>query len=225
MATTSAPQARLLPSLSLVVSMSVTYRRLLVVCCLPPIVVITAPICLGLLLGVLNFITQGYGVLFAVMASLFTLCARRLVFQYAPSKKRGEEALRQSRIWLPLASVAVSLLVIRFLVFPIATILGIQGYNTLTSHFHFPAILRLAAGVLLLGLAVVARYVGPASVGTFHQNLKSLPRCFPPSRTALYDHSPEPGSSCCCSTMFLGAPSFPPDGMFDAVCLGALYVS
>lgn len=154
--------------------MSVTYKRLLLVCCLPPTFILTAPILLSFALRGLNVITQDHGLLFAVLVLSLILSTRHVIRKYAPSKKKGDEALAQSRLWLPLFFIAVSLAAIRYVISPIGSILGIHHQLAMTPAFNYQTMLRLSAGVLLMGLAVVTRYVGPASVGKFHTYLKTL---------------------------------------------------
>lgn len=162
-----------LPSLSLISAVIVTYRRLMVVWAIPPILVVVAPFVVGMLLTALNFVANEFGALLFGLSVIMVACIRRLIFLYAPSPKARDDALAQSHLLLPLLSAGFNMVVIRYVVSPIWSSLEL-GSILPGAHIPYMAAFRLAAGMAVLGLVVVARFVGPVSVGAFWQGFRII---------------------------------------------------
>lgn len=161
------------PTLAEVVATLMTLRRLLVVWGIVPLVVAAAPLVTGLYLVVMNFVTSGSGFLSTVLTAVITLIGRHAITFYAPSAKQRDDSLSDSRILLPLVGFVCSRIIISGMLSPIATFLGFQGVIVFSPRLPYISSLLLAACMLLLGAAVLFRFVGPVSVGKDPYRLSS----------------------------------------------------
>lgn len=143
----------------------VTFRRLLVVLGLIPVVVAASPVVLGLYLFIINFITAGFGFILTIVAFTFVLLGRFAIFLFAPDAKQREDALAKSRISLPLASLLLGWILIHYILNPIAAWMGLSDALMFSPNLPYVTALQLSSCMLLLGGAVFARFVGPISIG------------------------------------------------------------
>jgi hypothetical protein len=153
------------PTLAEVVATLLTFRRLLVIWGIVPLIVAASPFVAGLYLVVMNFVTSGSGFLSTLLTTGVTLIGRHAIIIYAPSWKQRDDALSDSQMLLPLAAFVFSRVIISGILSPIATWLGFQGVILFSPKPPYTSSLLLAAWMLLLGAAVLFRFVGPVSVG------------------------------------------------------------
>ena len=161
------------PTLAEVVATLMTFRRLLVVWGIVPLVLAAAPLVISLYLVIMNFLTSGSGFLSSVLTVVITLIGRHAITFYAPSAKQRDESLSDSRILLPLIGFVCSRIIISGVLSPITTLLGFQGVIMFLPRLPYISSLLIAACMLLLGAAVLFRFVGPVSVGKDSYRLSS----------------------------------------------------
>jgi len=156
-------------TLSQCVATVVTFRRLLVVCGILPLAVAALPLVVGVYIKVMDLITSGFGFLCTIMACWFTILGRCAISLYAPSAKNRDDALAKSRVSLPLGGFMVGRILIRYVLDPVATWSGLDDMLMYSPKLAYIPALRLSACMLLLGAVVLARFVGPVSVGKNQQ--------------------------------------------------------
>lgn len=151
-----------LPTLGQGVAMAHTYRRMLPVVGTPPLTVMLAPFVLKSVIFVLDQITAGYGILALALSLLFMLEGYHLIHTLASTREKMELAFAKNAIRLPVGSLIAGVLVSRYVVAPIVSWVGIPFLSI--PIIGFLDAFRLAAALACLGLAVVARYLGPNSI-------------------------------------------------------------
>jgi hypothetical protein len=117
---------------------------------------------------VLDRFTNNHTILSLLMVCALTLAVRKMIRRSAPSKESAEEAVAKTEVGLPCLMFLASTLVINFIVSPLERVAGIKGILTWSPTISFFSAFRVAAGMLLLGLAVILRFVGPHSVGKWY---------------------------------------------------------
>lgn len=155
-------------NLSLVVALSLTYKRILKSCFVMPFLTIVAPFVWKLTCMISDRITDNHSLLSLFLTSFFTFLLRRMIRQSAPSKEKASESLAKTEVrLLPCILFVVSVLFIRFFVTPFEEVFGLKNMLKWSPSISFSSAMRLAIGMSLLSVSVVSRFVGPASVGTF----------------------------------------------------------
>lgn len=152
-------------SLSECVAFVVTFRRLVVVCSIVPLLTLASPLVVGFYLFIMDFIMSGFGFLTTILAICITLLGRCAIALYAPSTGKRDDALSKSRVSLPLAGFVLGRILVSYLLYPIASWLGLDGVLVYSPKLPYVTALRLSACMLLLGVVVLARFLGPISVG------------------------------------------------------------
>jgi hypothetical protein len=150
------------PTLHQVVALLFVYRRICVAWIVPPLVALFAPVVWTSVLGVLNLLTGGHGLLSLILTPVLALGGYRLIHQLGGSKEPFRKNLTQNKVKFPIRLFVLSLALSRFVLGPM--IVAIFGRSHWT--FAVPGLatsLRLSLAMALLGLLVVFRYVGPAS--------------------------------------------------------------
>lgn len=147
------------------VAFVVTMRRLLVVVFIVPLVCAFSPVIFGIYLSLLDILMSGFGFLSTIMAVCVTVLGRAAINVYAPSPKKRQDALAKSRVSLPLVGFILGRITISYLLYPLSTWLGLDGMLKYSPELPYMNALRLSACMLLLGVVILARFVGPVSVG------------------------------------------------------------
>jgi hypothetical protein len=155
------------PTLSQIVALSMTYRRLLALLGFVAVLTIAAPLVSKAAYLVFDRLTNNHTILSLVMTSAATFTVRNLIRQSAPSKQNAEEALAKTEVGLPFLMFLASAFVIQVVVTPLEDGLGIKQILTWSPTITFSIAFRLASGMLILGVAVILRFIGPPSVGTW----------------------------------------------------------
>jgi hypothetical protein len=153
------------PSLSQVVALSMTYRLLLKMLAVAPVAMVAVPLLLRVAYFVFDRLTNNHTILSLLMTWAFTEAIRKLICQSAPSKERAHDALAKTEVALPCLMFSASAFAVRIVVTPLEDGLGIKGILTWSPTITFSFAFRLAIGMLLLGMAVILRFVGPPSIG------------------------------------------------------------
>ena len=152
-------------TLAQVVATVVSFRRLLVVWCIAPLVVaVTLPI-VGLYIFTMDRITSGQGFVTTLITGAVALVGRSAIAFYAPSAKQRDDALKDSRFALPLVAFFLSRTFISYILFPVAIRLGFGGIVLYSPRLPYVTAFRLAACMLLLGADILVRFLGPISIG------------------------------------------------------------
>jgi len=154
------------PTLSQVAALTFTYRRIVLVWGAGPVTMSLVPLVLSCALFILNILTGGYGLLAIVMSSVLTLGAYDLIYRLATSKESLEKSLAANEIRLPAFLFIISCILARFVLGPFGTMMGLS-LKWSPGMISFGTALRRALAMFLLGLAVVAQYIGPKSISKY----------------------------------------------------------
>jgi hypothetical protein len=154
------------PTLSQVVALTYTYQRIVVVWGAFPVLTMLLPFVMGSSLFVLNHLTGGHGMISLGLTVFFTLGGYRMIHRLAISKESLQSSLDKNEVRLPVVMFIVSCILARFIFGPLVTWFGLMPWIP-TKMITFSGAFRFAFGMALLGLAVVARYIGPASISEY----------------------------------------------------------
>ena len=143
----------------------VTFRRLLSVVGMFPLLVAAFPPLVGVYLAVTDSITYGKGFLSTIVTAVFVLFGIGAINRYAPSAKKRQEALSKSKVSLPLVALVMGQIFIHYVLVPFATWMDMSYMLTLSPKLPYMAACQISIGMILLGTAILARFVGPVSVG------------------------------------------------------------
>ena len=153
------------PALSQVVAMAYTYRRIVIVWGVGPLIALFLPFVNALLRLILNGLTSGYGMLSIMLTVLCTTASYRLIqnLPSASSRKEIEEGLAKNEFRLPIVIFMASSTFSRYVLGPLIDWIGLP-LGGLPQLISFASGLRISMAMLLLGLSVVLRYVFPKSI-------------------------------------------------------------
>jgi ABC-type branched-subunit amino acid transport system permease subunit len=154
------------PTLSQVVALTYTYQRIVVVWGAFPVLTALLPFFTASSLFVLNLLTNGHGVLSLGLTAFFTLGGYHMIHRLAISKESLQSSLDKNEVRLPVVMFIVSCILARFVFGPLVTWCGLMAWIP-TKMITFSGAFRFAFGMALLGLAIVARYIGPASISKY----------------------------------------------------------
>lgn len=153
------------PSLAQVVAMIDTWRKLMVVWGLLPALMVLAPLLVWSSITAMNLISCGHGLLTSLGTFALTALSRSTITAYAPSIQERDLALYQSRWIVPVFSFAISRQVCIKMLDPIFSRVGLTYMLHYTPKLPYMIAVRIGAAMLLLGLAIIIRFIGPFSVG------------------------------------------------------------
>lgn len=153
------------PPLADVVAILDSWRKLLVVLLIMPALTVLSPLFLWSFFAVMNLISAGHGVLTSIGTLALIACVRSMIFSYAPSVQEKDEALHQRRFMIPLLSFVFSRQFCVNLLEPLFAKFGTMYLLYYTPRLPYKAALRLAGCMILLGFAVIIRFIGPCSIG------------------------------------------------------------
>jgi hypothetical protein len=151
----------------MLVALTMTIRRLFVVWGALPFLTAASPLLMKVSYFVLNRLTKNHAILSIVLTVGATRAFQDLIRRSAPSKQAAQDSLAKSQFWLPMLMFLGSAVAVRAVIDPFGNMLGITKLLTWSPRIPVWGALYLASGMCLLGLAIIARYVGPSSVGTF----------------------------------------------------------
>ncbi|CAB9520441.1 expressed unknown protein [Seminavis robusta] len=157
------PQSQL-PTLSQVASMCLCYKRLAFVILFLPAISATAPVLVNVLFATLNWFTGGFGTICLLTSTLFTFIWYSVLKSVAPNPEKLQAAYEKSQFRLPISVMLLS-----------GSLIHLMASLTSAKDFHpeflqwAPTIdwgigIRPAFGLLLLGTAVLLRFVGQPSL-------------------------------------------------------------
>ena len=153
------------PPLADVVAILDSWRKLIVVLGLMPVLTVLSPLLLWSFITIMNLISAGHGVLTSIGSLTLIACVRSMIFSYAPSAQEKDEALHQRRFMIPLLSFAFSRQFCVNLLDPLFAKFGATNLLYYTPRLPYKPALQLAGCMILLGLAVIIRFIGPCSIG------------------------------------------------------------
>ena len=173
------------PTLSQIVALSMTYRRLLALWGFVAVLTVAVPLVSKAAYLVFNRLTSNHTILSLLMTNAATFTVRNLIGKSTPSKQNAEEALAKTEVGLPFRMFLASAFVIQVVVTPFKDGLGIKERLTWSPMINFSVAFRLASGMLTLGVAVILRFIGPPSVGTWISSCLGLSIYFSFGRLSL----------------------------------------
>mmetsp|Transcript_32316 Transcript_32316/g.47796 ORF Transcript_32316/g.47796 Transcript_32316/m.47796 type:complete len:685 (+) Transcript_32316:1595-3649(+) len=151
-------------SVNNVVAIIYIVRILFLVWILPPVLVIVCPFVVHLIFSIVDLFSNGFGALLILCTITFTLGGKVIISAYSPSARQREDALRKSSVALPVLSFIGSRLLLWFLLIPVSVSLGIDNFLKVRLQLPYMKLLSMSTAMVILGLSVVFRYVGPMSV-------------------------------------------------------------
>ena len=151
-------QPQLLSS-STTTALMLTYRSIILVTLFWPMVILLLPLFITL------FRYIQHSVLLLFMTFLLSRMMRNFITKAAPTTEKAVESVEKSNPMIFSFAFGASFSFIRFIVIPLEGNLGLKYILTWTPSLTLPTAGRLACGVFFLGLNIVARYIGPQSVG------------------------------------------------------------
>jgi hypothetical protein len=157
-----------------IVALSLTYRRILKACLGLPSLTILSPLAFQFVCFLSDHLTMNHSLLSILLTYFGTSYIREMIGKSAPSKKQADESLAKTNLSLPCFIFAATLILIRFVVTPIEKSLGLANILTWTPKVATGFAFRLAIGMLILGFAVILRFVGPASIGKLHSGVSAF---------------------------------------------------
>ncbi len=102
------------------------------------------------------------------MTAVFSRILERSITNAAPTKEIGIKSVEQKKGWLFLTTLVASIITIRLVVVPLEKLLGLSmSFLKWSPSISISSALRIASGGFLLGLSIVARYIGPQSIGKY----------------------------------------------------------
>ena len=178
------------PLLAQVVAMIDTWRKLMVVWGLLPALMVLSPLLVWSSMTAMNLISCGHGLLTSVGTFALTALARSTIIAYAPSIQERDLALYQSRWIVPVFSFAISRQVCIKMLDPIFSKVGLANMLHYTPRPPYMTAVRLGGAMLLLGLAIIIRFIGPCSVGKQGMFRSGFHNCLPfiSNKVSLFKH-------------------------------------
>jgi len=152
------------PSSSTTTALMLTYRPIIFLLFAGPTLVMSLPLVAVAFRSVFGTTTDQHALLTICMTAFFSKILENSIMKAAPTKEIAIKSLERSRGWLFFATFLTSVFVIRLVVNPLEKILGLKSILTWSPSISILSALRLACGGFLLGLSVVARYIGPQSI-------------------------------------------------------------
>jgi hypothetical protein len=141
-----------------------------------PVLTALLPFFTGSSLFVLNLLTDGHGMLSLGLTVSFTLGGYHMIHRLAISKESLQSSLDKNEVRLPFVMFIVSCILARFAFGPLVTWCGLMAWIP-TKMITFSGAFRFAFAMALLGVAVVARYIGPASISEYIRGLICFSYC------------------------------------------------
>jgi len=141
-----------------------TYRPVIFLMFAAPTLVMLLPLVAAVVHVVFGTTTDQHAILAIVITVLFSKMLESSITNAAPTKEIAIKSLERSRGWLFFAVFSLSILAIRLIFIPLQQILGLKPFLAWSPSLSISSALRLAFGGFLLGLSVVARYIGPQSI-------------------------------------------------------------
>lgn len=147
-----------------VAAMAFVYRRLVIVTCALPLMMLFSPFVFFVVLGLLRQCTD-FGLLTTALTIILTLAARDQIHRLSNSKEALEASLRKNQVVLPLFMFVLSC-VASGVLGPALDKMGLATMIRTPGSIRIWTAVRLSVAVLLLGMLVAARFVGPTSIST-----------------------------------------------------------
>lgn len=155
-------------NLSHIVALGFTYRHILETCQWFPALTILAPIGLKAVFFLADALTRNHSLLTVALSLCVNFLFRQITRSFAPSAKQAEEDLGRYKFRILFGVFTLMTLIVRFFIARFEDSLGLTRILTWSPTFSFGVAVRLALGMLFLGISVIFEYIGPASVGEFH---------------------------------------------------------
>jgi hypothetical protein len=151
-----------LPSLCQVIAMFFCYKRLAYVVLFLPCICAISPVMWNIVFAAINWISGGFGAIVIVMTIIFCTVWYSILKQVAPSPEKLRDAYAKSQVLLPLVMFLLNCCLVKmFARLTNANNTGLQW----TPPVSWGVGLRPAFGFLLMGAALLLRFVGHGSYG------------------------------------------------------------
>lgn len=149
-------------TLSQFVAMHFAYRRLFLWCGFVPLLVLIAPVLLAVYLGIWNVLSGGFAGITHILSLGITVAAYHTIHTFSRSEESLKRALHVNRQYIPLLMISCALLINIT-----ASSLGLSSFSGPSGWvLSFSQSMRMSVVFTLLGIAVLARFIGPQSIGT-----------------------------------------------------------
>ena len=165
-ASSSLPAPRPTVAPESLVALALTARRLFAIYMFLPALTMASPVVLTVASWVLNLLTQNHAILSVLLTVTMTSACRDIIVRSAPTRKKASEALAKCQVTLPLFIFVLSAIVINMCIAPLGAFFEATHFLTWSPRISVFVACRFAAGMGLLGLSLLLRYLGPNSVGT-----------------------------------------------------------
>lgn len=142
------------PSTTTTTALMLTYRPIIFLLFGGPIAIMSLPIASWLFQSVFGALTNQHSLLTIGMTIVLSKVLERAITNAAPTKEIGIQSVERSRGLLFLAAFVGSILVIRILVTPLESFLGLASILKWSPSISVSSALRLASGAFLLGLSI-----------------------------------------------------------------------
>jgi hypothetical protein len=162
----SGNQQSQIPTLCQVIAMTMCYKRLAFVVLFLPCVCVMSPIVWNLVFTIINWISGGFGLICIVMTTIFSMVWYSALKQIAPSPEKLQKAYAKSKVWLPLAMFVLACILVHVVSrLTHANKLRQSSFLQWAPTFSWGIGMRPAFGFLLMGAAMLLRFVGQGSYG------------------------------------------------------------
>lgn len=178
-------------SSSTTASLMLTYKPIILLLIAGPSFIMSLPFVAMVLRIVFGTVTGQHALLTICMTAFLSKIVENSITTAAPTKELAIKSLERSRGLLLFAMFSMSIFIIQFIVVPLMKMLGLESILTCSASVSVLSAIRLSIGGFLLGLAVVARYIGPQSIVRCSSSpllinpyVKTFRRLFPSTRSS-----------------------------------------
>ncbi|GAX23909.1 hypothetical protein FisN_20Hh116 [Fistulifera solaris] len=147
-------------TLSQFVALHFVYRRLFLGCGFLPLLTLIAPVLLWVYLGVWNILSGGYAGVTHVLSLGIAVTAYHGIHTLSKTEESRQRALQINRQYVPVLMICCALLI-----HVTASSMGLRSFSGPYGWvFSFRDSLRMSFVLTLLGIAILARFMGPQSL-------------------------------------------------------------
>lgn len=149
------------------VALYYSYQRIILVWGACPAVAVLLPLATKCSFFTLDWVTDGHAVLSLFLTAALVAAGHFVMSRLASSKQALQKAYVSNQVRLPFGSCLGGMVASRFLFGPLLAWSGLLARVPVFGNISFVTSLWLAIGLACLGMAVVARYIGPASISKY----------------------------------------------------------
>jgi len=158
------------PVLSEMVALSYSYRLILFMLFLGPVLILALPLVSWTALLIFDFAMNRQTALTLFMTFVSSKVIENKIASVAPTKRDADEALKRPFL-IRFLMFAASIIVSHFVITALGNDYFTLPQNLSFANLSFAMAVRFAIGAFLLGISVVFRYIGPNSVARCSSSL------------------------------------------------------